>query len=496
MNTPCLCAVLLALLLAACTADTQIIAASPPAPLTEVELRFQDSLEELRADYDSLRLWEALARARRLNNTVAVMGDSVRGEIRAEFYQYFAMLHFHHWRHHDSIVFYAEQAATYLPTSGKEVIHSRQLLLESYRRYQEHAFIEAQMYAQLGRKQLEKTGDRSLILAWLCLIEARARKQQSYDEPDEEKRGLLMDNSISLVRHAISLFQEQKSPWLSLAQEHLVILLARHPTERIHMRSLIDSLVVADTTTQIFGFRDRLLGIWHRTQGQNDSAQYYYTKLLTRVPTYYHYYNNELFFVLERIAAESGEYEKALRYSEFELRNEGCCGSDSISLMACVQTTECSYYLSPFADIYYRAYQDSRSESHLVNGHTYAQAALKNFERWIGESAEEAVLQRSMLQGPRIVDKALQISAQLTESSKADSVFDGVLRSMETGRTFLLIRDLMERQTQLYGTGDTIQRWLKLDLEVRAAKEKFVALDDQMSIEELSKFRSDALTLA
>ena len=449
----------------------------PPTPLTATELRLRDSLELLRADYDSLRLWEALGRGRRLRVEMEAVPDSVGAEVRAEVYQYMAMLHFDRQRIIDSIGFFTEAALEILPRNPPLRMSVRQLLCASYQKFAEFLNIEQQLIAQHGRQLLESAGQTDDPLYPLLLVsEARGYKQHVFDLPKEVDRTPYYQRAKSMLRRAGALFRQNSPPWEPYALEQLGLLIRRdRATTPQDVSRFADTLrsVTDGYINSPFGHPDRFIGGWHWGNGRGDSATHYYSRLVQENEEHFQFaYPAEGYFVLTQAAEKAGRFDQAIDYTRRNMALDECCQSPTPNV-DCQPRPTCPYYVNALASIHQRRYRQNRQNKDRIQAFEYSRQALKSYEAVLRNDNEEAVINETSLYGNRIIDAALRSATDAVMSSPTDSSFTAILQAMETGKALLFRRELFERDTAVY-QNDEQEELMQLKVDIRLFKERFM----------------------
>ena len=360
-----------------------------------MERRFQDSLEVLRSDYNSLRLWEALDRARRLRVQVEVNVDSVGPEIRAEVYQYLAMLHFERGKWIDSTGFYTRVAAAIQPDDASPESLARQALCGAYVSYNDWAFQEMDMYAALGLGYLQRGADSGgTLVGDLKLIQAKARKQLGDRQVDDAEKSAYWDDSEELFRQAIQAHRRASSLRFVAGFEELGILLTRMPARDAEVLDLHDSLkqrIRSEGITCLHA--GRLAGYYYDREGAPDSTVHFYRQLLAESASLKDAAMSEVYFILREQYDLQENFTEALNISQEILSYYDCCPAQESHHLPTLTggkiETECIPDLSNHARILLSRYRTTGDERDLSSAYRLSQLSVERYaERWNGRVAK------------------------------------------------------------------------------------------------------------
>ena len=490
MNTRFLALAGMAVLLIACqpAADTL-----PPHPPTAMELRLRDSLQQLRTDYDSLRLWEALARGRRVREWVETVPDSLESESRAEVYQYLAMLHYHRHEFLDSIAYYTQLAQLAIPIGATTQAMARQLLCRAYVAHYAWSWTEMEMLSQLGLERLSGSVDADITLkAHLLAAKGQARKQRADDRQDTIEKVRGWEESASLFSSAAANFAASGSPWKIWAYENLGVVLSRQPKEKqsqfFQVAQQVRTAASPEAARHIL--YDRLLGYWHYRRSNLDSSNAHYGDATSFRRSYFHYYEGEALYVLRSNYLRLGEYDRALQTNRNIFAYLNCCpepsGSDPL---ACQEEIRCMFDLSEEAEILLKRYTTQGDTADLQTALRYTQESLRNYRQGLLTVSSESQFNRLVELGEQLISRAL-LALKYEQQRNTDFAYQDVLfRTMELGKSHLLVQDLAATIDQLLSAPGA-----RYDLNVQQLQDRIAQMKyqyerrDGATIEDLSEF--------
>jgi CHAT domain-containing protein len=439
---------LLAGLLLSCDRDE----ASAP-PLSDYERGFRDSLDAVTADYAELRLWEALAGARRLRARVDAAPDSLRGELRAELYQYLTMLHFDRDLYRDSVTYYYDRSTVSIAEQDlPSQLRPRQLLCLAYVNYVDWAYHEMELNARYGSELLaEQPAPDTLLMGLLRTAEGRGRKQRAYRALTDEKRTEGLRESEDVLKTAVEGLTASGSPWSRYPADHLILVYIQQNKYDPQLPALIDTLTTTVTARNpVFGFKDRLLGYYHQKRGRSDSADLYYARLLERRPLYVYSFIGEALYMRKRIAEERTDWADARALNMENMRAGDCCPeSVSTEPLRCNRRSNCLNHLYSFITYDIAEYMAAGEQFHLDRAYATATEALSRYQRLLRYAGnEEATLNKNMLLGERLISACLSAAYARVDQESTTEHMDFLFRCMEVGRTYVLTQELIRRGTK------------------------------------------------
>ena len=441
----------LLLLLVGCSPEP----ATPPLPLSAAETSVRNALDTIWADYATLHLPRALARARRLNASLGSQ-DNVRGTLRAEVWQSLAILHFHHFTYLDSVPYFTHRAGPQVKSNHPAALQARQLLCKSYAAFHTWSWLDMQMHAQFGRQLLERAGqDTGLLYPQLQLMEARGAKQVADRTAPPEKQRAFYRRSELLFEECVARLSAQSSPWAGYAVQHLIILLSRLPEQEERLRRLADGLVERGIprggvdAPAYFGFHDRALGYWHARRGRTDSAVYYAERTVAQLPLFSYEQVYGPLYVLQEHGNATRAYAQAVDYLLANIALRGCCPpkadpATEADLFSCTLQPNCPYFWSSLARTYQSWGRWADEPRHVDRAFRYAQAALDYYEGLLVGQSEEGTLNSTVELGDRLITVALEAATTRLERQPTDrATYDALLRTVELSKSVLYNRDLL-----------------------------------------------------
>ncbi|MBB4079769.1 CHAT domain-containing protein [Lewinella aquimaris] len=435
------------LLLNGCAADP--VSDAPDSP---ENLAYRQSLDVIKSKYNVLNLPEAMLRARSLRAALDSTTHSVNPALRAELYQYLAMLHFDHASFSDSVAYYTE-AAKNLPVDlqGPEFV-ARQLLCAAYTGFFNRAWIEIQMMAHLGRESLrEENQIDETLYGRLLLIQAVAAKKYGDGSSSNELRDQYYAEAEQLLREAIDRLNRKENPLERRVWEELVILNTRFPSRGAHTVNLIDTVgQQCAPNGEVVGFTDWLLGYWHQRRGRADSSQVYFRRHLERGPQFCTGYADEARFLLQFAAVERQDYPEAKALNLASMGSYGCCPDQRAphpsDLSTCLERPSCVFFLAAQAGIYLHRYRKQGDRADLDTAVNLSNLALQSYQSSFPSMMEEAVLNRINVIGNRLLDVALSAAVEHARVDQRIESYNAILRAMELGKTFLLLGEQIALQ--------------------------------------------------
>ncbi len=460
---------LLVVSLSSCTTDAPDTAAPPvpPHPLA-------DTLAAVRADYEALRLPDALARARRLRVMMEADSAGVPDPVRAEGYQYMAMLLFDEHYHRDSVNIYVELAEPLVEESSAVDMRARQLLISAYRSYVDWAYLEMRMHSAFARHLLDEAGQgRNLLYGLLLTIEGRGGKKHADKVKEDDRQISWWSRSEENMRAASALLHDLNSPWESYPRSHLAILMARQEKYDRSFRKFVDSVDSGvKPRAPIFAYRDYLLGYWHWERGRGDSADYYLRRLLEDRPLFLHQMEYVASFILTAHAENNGRYLQTIELALAEMETEGCCPNGAGDAGSCQQRADCVYEWSHLGYQYLKLYKSTGAIEHLQQAYSISQTAFQSFIENFRENEEEAALNKSRILSDRLIIQTLR-SAIATASTTPEAAYvDAVFAAVEFGRTYLLVQELSDNidSTNQRARDDITLRMVECETGIKVLK--------------------------
>ncbi|MCP9237698.1 CHAT domain-containing protein [Lewinella sp. JB7] len=419
----------------------------PPAGPSPTDLRVSDSLAAIRTAYRDLQLPEALTLGRRLRTTIDTL-DQLADPLRAETYQYLALLHFERGVHPDSVARYTGMAEALLTDDAPNVLRARQLLCRAQVRHDNREWLEVDMTTRLGQLLLEGTVLRDTVLyGQLLLLQGFARKKYAdfYLEGGEKRH--VLEGVEQIFRQALRLYREMGSPRERQAWDELVILQTRFPDRDVNFAATIDSLrAVGDLDKPVYGYPERLYGYWHHHRDRPDSARVAYRRFVEYYPVYVQQYVNEANYILWSEAVSSGDYTAAFDLLVDEMGDLGCCVGDSRTFgpadpPACPQPLSCIYLMVAQARTHLLRYEQVADPEDLRLAYALSRHALAGYEGSFSTLQEEAVLNKIFEIGRRLLDISLEASFAVAERDPSPEHLQQVFEAIERGKSFLLTRD-------------------------------------------------------
>lgn len=472
----------------------------PPvaAPFSAFDRRVEDSLALLRADYDSLHLWEALGRGRRLQSWLTERKDSVRGEHLVEVYQWMGMLHFERGMDRDSILYYTLLVDELVRPDSPVEIRARQSLCHAYESYGKWAPIEMDLHCEVGIRILDSAGvDAPTLRAALLLAQGRARKQSVYRQEDTTLRRRMWLESEQLLLKALRTHRTTGSPHTARALEELGIVYARYPPFTPKLTETINALN-AEVDERHTGYLHplRLRAYVHRYQNQPDSAIACYEALLNSGDYFRRQYYSESYFILRDLRRSTGKFTAALQTSRVILAESECCTftktkhSEEINYTQCLNADGCVHDIAEHAHILLQRYLQSGDEYDLLQSFSLCQTVLDSYVPELSGASEESVLNRTISLGDRIINVALLSSFLQLRTDPQNIVYsDAFFRAVELGKSHLLVRELKQISASRSGRTDAnkTDESRLIAKEVALLSRSFTA-DGRLPAEELRRF--------
>ena len=460
--------------------------------LTESDALLEQRLEEVRQGYRSLHLPTTLEAARNLP-----IHQATDAELKAEAYQYLAMLHYERGLFNDSIRYYTTQAGSLLGERATVELRARQQICRAMQRYYEWSWLEMDMACALGLQLLERVkAPEGELSARLYLLQGIARKMYARNtilHPKRRKKLLL--EAAELMREAIRIYGTQQASRQALAYEELGIVYLWLPNQGHRVRALIDSVAaVASGGAGEYVRPERLLGYWHRRNGQADSARHYYESLLARKTVSRNEYLSEAKFVLRENLREREDFVAALSLNEKVMREAGCCAgeAESAEIANCTQWSGCIYDMVEQAAIYYRRYLRDGATADLDHAYQLAQITLGQYDSALGQLTEEEAFNRLITLGDRLVTVALEITyAKLRYEPKREH-YDALFRTMEYGKSYLLNKELAQLRAVEKNTTDQYigDRLAATNNRLKLLGGRYTRGEQQSSLQELEEAES------
>ncbi len=476
----------------------------PEASQAVVHHPLADSLATVRAEYEAMRLPEALAGARRLR--IQMEASKSEAELpnasRAELYQYLAMLHHHRGLFPDSVARYTEWARSLLSERTSDQVLARQQLCMAYNSYENWAWLEQQLNARLGRQVSEAAGGEATLLnAWLVLAEAVGRKQYADDLEKEVEKDRWKKGSLRLVREAISTLKSLDSPWVAYALHYQGLLLVGSPEEDGRFLAYIDSLRNYKAPAHTDGSSsqpDGLMGYWHWHRNRLDSAALYYRRLIGEDSLFSYHSLAEAYYLLGTEASRRGDYASSLDFVRKDMLAAKCCPQNTSDPLACREQPFCTFFLNYFADEYLLRYRRYADVADRKAASTYVNEALKGYETTFTLGQTEGVLNRNLDIGDRLINSSLRTMATIVGDHPTESSINDMFRTMEIGKSYLLVRQLQERADSfsVYNAGQTGPRLRQAEIDIGLLKVRFARsgqlTEDQLwDFQRLTKLRDD-----
>lgn len=435
-----------------CTPDGPVTPAASP-----FEQRVTDSLGAVRQDIRLLNIPAALDGARRLVHLLEAGPAPVDPALRAEVYQYLAMLHYDRSLHPDSIHFYSDRAAALVNEEDPPELRARQMLCHAYANYFLFAWLEMDMAAELGKQLLASVDrDTSELYAMLLVAQGVARKKTADGRSPEAGRQGVYEASEALFRRAAHLFQQSQSGRYRQAREELAILYTRFPGGEPRIREILRELeIAAGDPTPFFGLPDRI-------RGYISSEEIYYERLLAGPELQNFKYRTEAGYHLISAARRAGNHDKALHELWREMKDSGCCprGYDrpvGEEPFGCTVYASCNYYLAARASVYLDRYQEGQRAADLEAANELCRVALDYYEESFSTAKEESVLNKIDEIGRRLLDVSLLAAVTRMQHQPTRAHADAVLRAMEMGKTFLLTHDILAAENTTDWEAETRQ---------------------------------------
>jgi CHAT domain-containing protein len=484
---------LLAGLLLSCERDE----ASAP-PLSDYERGFRDSLDAVAADYAELRLWEALAGARRLRARVDAAPDSLRGELRAELYQYLAMLHFDRHYHRDSVGTYVELAESHIGPDGPTILTARQALVKAYRSYIDWAYLEMWMHAEYGKQLLaDSDTTHGLLHGLLLVIQGRGVKKHGDKLTEEWRKIEWWDRSEQYLNTAVAYFKSRGSPWVAYARNQLAIQLTRRPEDDALLLTVVDSLAGdAKGRPAVFAYPDYILGYWYWHRDAPDSAAHHLRLLLNERPFFFSQMENVAYFLLLRHAEGKQDYSQAIDLLRDEMQAVGCCPIGQDELLKCNRENFCYYYPNTIAKQHLKLYGSTGNPEHLQRAYQLSQVAFNRFIGTFASDEEEAALNKSRVEVDRLISTTLEIAAEMSSVHPSDEHYEAVFAAMEVGKAYFLRRELLDRKNERSSEEETVAhpKVVEYDTEIKGIKalldsEIFLTAAELVRYQQLDRLR-------
>ncbi|WP_116127674.1 CHAT domain-containing protein [Lewinella sp. IMCC34183] len=445
-------------------------------PLSKTDLALRDSLDLLRADYDSLRLWAALDRARRLRSRVEAAPTPVAPALLTELYQRLAMLHHEREYYEDSTTYYVRRAEKLLPAYADAHLRARQFFCRAYAKYYEWEWLEMDMLCALGQDVLQEAGlEHSVEYAQLLLQQSYARRKHIGSWLEGEARQEAWCAVEGLTRQGIDLLRKLGSPRLRQGYETLAHLILRLPDRRTEMTGLLDTMdQLAGTADPVFGYTDRLRGYLHLEENRLDSAQHYYRAFLTRDSVYRQYYIEEATSILARTSIQQNNFREGFTYLRTDRAGAGCDPTHPDASPAAAQRYStkyiCLYHELAFADAHLARYRHEGAAADMDTAYTLTQSALQQYQFSFPSTRESGVLNRMVELGGNLLARCLEV-ARLRATQRADpESLNAVLESMELGRALLLLR-----ATASGGGQGPMRRIRRLQSSIGTYKAQYIA---------------------
>ncbi|WP_116107612.1 CHAT domain-containing protein [Lewinella sp. IMCC34191] len=442
MNTPQILAALLALVFYACTRDSTPPPSQPPPPLSRLEIGFRDSLDLLRRDYDSLRLREAMARARRLRTTMEPLADSLRAELRAEVYQYLTMLHFEHERWLDSMAYFAAAADTLLTPAMPPTVHARQALCWSYASYHDWAMRDMEIYTAGGLRQLARQAAEQPHLTGLLLIaRGKALKQLADRMQDTTDRQKTYAASEVALREAIETLDEADLPRHALAREELGILLSRMPARYGEVTAIADRLATVPGPNAL-----RLKGYYHWKRADADSSLHYYRRLQGVTGEFAQGYPLEAMYYDRLISKQKGLFTDALATSQRIQEYYGCCPEKERGSPACFRETACVFIMANHAEILRQRYKKGGDPKDLRAAYELVFEALDGYQEALQRISDEGTYNQTVTHGDVVITAAIRTVYAMREAGLLEEpeLAASAFRAIEFGKAHSLALELSE----------------------------------------------------
>ena len=485
MTTPRYFPTIIALLalLSACTRDPTTTPEPSAHPLS-------DTLAAVVADYEALRLPEALARARRLRVMVDTAGPEMPKPLRAEVFQYLALLHYHSTPHFDSTSHYATAAAEALPTDAPTDILARQMLTKASASLYAQNWIEVDLLCKHGDNLLRSAGrDNAVLRGELLILQAKARKQQG----DQDKRNgckheacnAYWGEADSLLRRAETLLQAMGSPWAVTASAERIILATRSFGGTSPPDAMIREL--SNTYGKAPRDVDRLWAYVYHRAGMRDSATYYYQRVLQNATEYSAWDLQEASYILLTDATTKGRYADAITTALVSMQAANCCPAGTMADVSdiplhCLERSVCIAYHALLCGIYYQRYLNDGVALDLKRADALARSSVNHYSATFGSLKEEGALNRILVQGQRLLDASLRTATRHATLYPTAENLDFVFKTMEVGRNLLLLQDIAEARDSVRDAS-----LLRLDGEINLLKLAH-ARDRDLSASEVARF--------
>ncbi len=486
MNNVHLYTALLAVLLGSCTPAPE--PPSPPAPFTRNEVRLRDSLALLRTDYDQLQLHQALARARRMRVQVEIEQDSVGADLRAEVYQYLAMLHFERERWLDSIRYFTARADALITPTMSPAVSARQALCWAYVSYHDWAMREMELYTALGLNYLQGTSAPDPHLRGLLLTaRGHALKQLGDRMKAQETQEMTYAESEAAFRGALDTLRAARLPRYYHTLEELGILLTRLPVRQGELDALVRELREAEDADP--ARLPRLLGYAFRKRGIVDSAIVYYRQLL-RTEHFAHGYLLEGQYFLLDLLRQSGRFSEALTVSDSVMAYYGCCAGGDPD-RPCARKSQCVFVLAEHAEILRQRFVDAGDPDDLRAAYQLIRGAVHGYQEALSRISHEGTYNQTVSHGDLIITTAMRTlyALQAARLMPPDSVRAAAFEAVEFGKAHSLALELSQLARQR-ADGDNQVHYLELSEvkgEIDLLKNKS-ARDGGLSAEELADF--------
>ena len=436
----------LLILLADCTSES-----AEAGKRTDVVHPLADTLAVVEADYEALRLREALVRARRLRVLMEEATSAVPQEVLAGGYHYLAMLHYEHAVHFDSVAYFTVAASTLPIIEELIVLRARQQLCEALANRNEWEWVEMDMTSALGLALLESIGkEQSVLYGDLLILQGRARKKRGDHTTDPTDQKLLWEQSGAILRRAVATFEGLHSPHVLRAMEDLGILYCRLPEYDDQVAILARNIATGGKLAKTdYVVPQRLLGYRHYKHGRSDSSVYYYQSLLSHQDHFRTGYRDEPFYCIREGLRAKGDYAAALAINKRSLVALGCCPTpaspDSLANeSACLQQFGCLFELIQQADTYYRQYAAHGRVDDLKRSFGLVTVAINSYEKFLANLSQESVFYRANDLGAMVTGIALRSAFAMARVSPRSAHFDLALQAMELSKSYILAKELSQ----------------------------------------------------
>ena len=410
----------------------------------------QDSLAQVREDYEKLALFAALGRVRRLRGCMETTHEVLPPELRAEVYQYLAMLHFDRGVYRDSIGYYAGRASELVQSHSPLHLRARQQLCLALSRYHDWRWVEMDLAAALGLRLLEQEQEQhGALYAGLQHAQGIARKMYAHSTLNIQLQRTRLREAAVILQEAILTYRRHTLPRFALAYEDLGIVYSQMPEHQQQVPDLLDSIARDAVVDRTAVDPHRLLGYWHWRAGRADSTRYHYERLLAYPAIFRYDYVSEAQSVLRESQRNTADFAAALATNVRVLREAGCCPPEVTvdhpgQLPTCTLHAGCIYDLADQADTYYQRYRSGRDTADLELAYQLALSALGDYDKALRSLTEEAVYNRLIELGERLITVALEVTHAKLTAKNDDACRDALFRTMEFGNSYLLNRELVQ----------------------------------------------------